>query len=270
MNFQSKHMKQRYIFFLLGLKILLTTSCSLDNTGDPIIIPEVEKEFQVSLREQLGPAPRRLEVLLQTVKLQPCLDAAITHELLPAPGLIRIDIDGIHLPDNCMTGTAPARDTITLDQLANNNYLFEINLKRTISNEGSLRISAETYTLNLGLEKGLILPYKQLRRIPDYTIWGYVAHGSPSAAGIAGQFVNELSARSAPANLQAGHYGHFSVASGSGSITVADSPADLTLRPFAFRYTGNVDDLRSLTEAYRNQYGNLLQIKLLAVTGEVF
>jgi len=263
-------MKHLYRFFIYSIVAIFVTGCSFDNTGDPIIVPEVEKEFQVELREQLGPAPRRLRVLLQTVKLQPCLNTSIEHELLPAPGLIRIDIAGIALPDNCLTGAAPARDTIQLSYLENRNLLFEVNLKNTISNEGSLSITDEAYTLNMGTEKGLVFPFKQLRRIPDYTIWGYAGHSSPSAAGIAGQFVNEIFARSTSANLQAGNYGYFSVAPGSGNITVADSPADLTLRPFAFRFTGNVDDLRNITEAYRNQYGALLQIKLLAVTGEVF
>lgn len=263
-------MKHCYNFFLYGLMAVLVTACSFDNTGDPIIVPEVEKEFQIELREKLGPAPRSLQVLIQTVKLQPCLNAMISHAILPAPGLIRIDIAGIELPDNCIPGAAPARDTILLDGLSGTHFLFEVNLQNTISNEGTLRITNEAYTLDLGNEKGLVLPFKQLRRIPDYTIWGYAGHSSPSAAGIAGQFVNELFARSTAANLQAGNYGYFSVAPGSGSITVANSPADLTLRPFAFRYMGNLDDLRSLTESYRNQYGALLQIKLVAVTGEVF
>jgi hypothetical protein len=263
-------MKHWYSFFLYSMMAAFVTGCNFDKTSDPIIVPEVEKEFRVELREQLGPTPRRLQVLLQTVQLQPCLNASIAHELLPAPGLIRIDIAGIELPDNCPPGVAPARDTIQLSLLSNNNYLFEVNLKNTISNEGTLRITDEAYTMNLGAEKGLVLPYKQLRRIPDYTIWGYAGHSSPSAASIAGQFVNELFVRSTAANLQAGNYGYFSVAPGSGSITIADSPADLTLRPFAFRFNGNVDDLRNITESYRNQYGSLLQIKLLAVTGEVF
>lgn len=263
-------MKHCYNFFLYGLLAVLTASCSFDDTGDPIIIPEVEKEFKLELREQLGPAPRNLEVLLQTVQLQPCLNAAISHELVPAPGFIRIDIAGIELPDNCITGAAAARDTIPLNLPTNGNFLFEVNLKNTISNKGTLRITNEVYTISLGTEKGLVVPNKQLRRIPDYTIWGYAGHSSPSVASIAGQFVNELFNRSSSANLQAGHYGYFSIAPGSGNITIADSPADITLRPFAFRYTGNVDDLRSLVESYRNQYGSLLQIRLVAVTGEVF
>lgn len=263
-------MKHCYSLILYGLLAVFTTACSFDPTGDPIIIPEVEKEFQLELREQLGPAPRSIQILLQTVQLQPCLNATISHELLSAPGSIRIDIAGIELPDNCMAGAAPARDTLPLNLPAGNNFLFEVNLKNTISNEGTLRITDNAYTINLGPEKGLVIPNKQLRRIPDYTIWGYVGHSSPSAASIAGQFLNELFIRSASANLQAGHYGYFSVAPGSGNMTITDSPADLTLRPFAFRYTGNVDDLRSLVESYRNQYGSLLQIRLVAVTGEVF
>lgn len=263
-------MEHSYSFFFLGLMAVFISACSFDNTGDPIIVPEVEKEFQIELREQLGPSPRGLQVLLQTVQWQPCLNATIAQELLPAPGLIRIDIAGIELPDNCIPGSAPARDTILVGALANNNLPFEVNLKNTISNEGTLRITDEIYALNLGAEKGLVVPFKQLRRIPDYTIWGYVGYGSPSAASIAGQFVNEIFVRSVSANLQAGNYGYFSVAPGSGNITIADSPSDLTLRPFAFRYTGNVDDLRSLAEVYRNQYGTLLQIRLVAVTGEVF
>lgn len=267
---QSQRMKHWYNFIIYSIMAAFITGCSFDNTGDPIIVPEVEKEFRVELREQLGPSPRRLQVLLQTVQLQPCINATIAHQLLPAPGLIRIDIAGIELPDNCPPGSAPALDTVQLSELTGNNLFFEVNLKNTISNEGTLRITDEAYTLNLATEKGLVVPHKQLRRIPDYIIWGYVGHSVPSAAGIAGQFVNEIFARSASANLQAGNYGHFSVAPGTGYITVADSPTDLTLRPFAFRFNGNVDDLRNITEAYRNQYGALLQIKLLAVTGEVF
>lgn len=244
------------------------TGCNLTDIEDPIIVPAVEKEFFVEMREQLGTPPRNLSVWLRTIKVQNCLNSSIRYEIAETPSRIRIDIEGINTPTDCMPGAAQARETIEVSPLVPGLISFDINLKNTVNNQGTLHITPEVYTLNLATEEGLVITNNQLRRIPDHTIWGYVTYSLPPGQIVAGNFINELAALSSAGSFTPGNYGYFSVPSTGSSFGISESPADPNIRTFVHRFTGNMDDLRSLVQSYRNDHGSLIQIKLTTSTGE--
>ncbi len=254
-----------YFCAMLGL-----VACSADEPDDPIIVPEVEKEFVVEMRERPGPTPRNLQLHLRTVKNQDCEDLGIQYEWSVALASLRLDILGIRRPANCTPGQAPAQETVTAGALPEGLYDINIKLRNAIANTGTLQLTEEVYYLNMRAEEGLIIPIKQLRRIPEHIIWGYVGFSAPSMATTATGFINELAAISTAHGLNAGHYGHFQISSGSGSPVITGAPIDLNLRTFVYRFTGNTDDLRNLVQAYRNTYGNLLPIRLQSINGQVF
>ncbi len=250
--------------------ILGLAACRTDTPDDPIIVPEVEKEFIVEMRERPGLAPRSLQLHLRTVKNQDCTDLGIQYEWTTAPASLRLDILGIRRPANCTPGQAPAQEVVHAGALPDGLYDINIKLRNAVANTGTLLLTEEACYLNMRAEEGLIIPIKQLRRVPEHIIWGYVGFSAPSMASAANNFVNELTAMSTTHGLGPGHYGHFQIPSSSGSPVITGAPIDLNLRSFVYRFTGNTDDLRNLVQAYRNTHGNLMQIRLQSIQGLVF
>lgn len=252
---------------VLGLLLAaIGVGCKLSDIEDPIVVSKVEKEFFVEMREQLGPSPRNLSILLRTIKVQDCLNSGIRYDLAEMPSRIRIDIDGIRTPTDCMPGAAPARETIDLDPIAPTLINFDINLKNTVNNQGLLGITQDAYTLDLETEEGLVLVNKQLRRIPDLTIWGYVTYTTVQGQVHAANFVNELAGISDITSFLTGSYGHFTVL--PSSIQISGSPSTPNIRTFVHRYSGNMDDLRNLVQSHRNQPDVNIEIKLTTASGE--
>lgn len=262
-------MKKIYGYFFLFL-LSAAMGCMKSDIAEPIIIPEVEKEFFVEMQERLGPSPRSLQLNLRTIKAQDCLDAGIQYDLSITPALIELDLADILLPPNCNPGAAPARQTVLIGLMSIGNQNFDINLRNTVNNKGTLTVTADAYTLNMATEEGLVISNKQLRRIPDFSIWGYITYNSATGAAIAQNFYQELALLAAPSTFATGHYGHFAVPGGAAQPIIADSPPAAALRSFVFRFIRNPDDLRNLVQRYRNDYDQLIQIKLLNDTGESF
>ncbi|MBX2928455.1 MAG: hypothetical protein KF852_11510 [Saprospiraceae bacterium] len=262
-------MKKIYgCFFLLLLSAAV--GCKKNDIAEPIIISEVEKEFFVEMQERLGPSPRSLQMNLRTIKVQDCLDAGIQYDLSITPALIQLDLADIVLPPNCDPGAAPARETALIGFVPIGNQNFDINLRNTVNNKGTLTVTADAYTLRMATEEGLVIPTKQLRRIPDFTIWGYITYNSATGVEIAQNFYQELALLSAPSTFAIGHYGYFAVPGGAAQPIIADSPPAAALRSFVFRFIRNPDDLRNLVQRYRTDYSQHIQIKLLNDTGESF
>ncbi len=254
---------------LISVALLWCASgCKTSEIDDPIIVPQVEKEFFLEMREQPGASPRPLRIDLRTVKVQDCVNTSIRYDLLELPSRYRLDIHGIQSPADCIPGAAQARESAVMPSAPNGLYGFDVNLRSIISNQGILKVFDDFYILEMNTEEGLVIANKQLRRIPDFTIWGYVAYSAPSMGAVATNFVNDVSAISNVASFPPGYYGHFTIPSGGGQISINGSPADLTTRSFVHRYSGNIDDLRSLVNAYRSAHGALIQIKLQTITGE--
>jgi hypothetical protein len=262
-------MKKIYgcIFLLL---LAAATGCKKNSIEEPIIIPEVEKEFFVEMQEKLGPSPRSLQMNLRTIKAQECLDAGIQYDVSVTPALIQLDLADILLPPGCIPGAAPARETAVIGVVPIGNYNMEINLRNTVNNKGMLSVTADAYTLSMVTEEGLVISNKRLNRISDFTIWGYVSYNSAAGADIAQNFYQELALLSAPSTFAAGHYGHFAIPGGAAQPIIADSPPAAALRSFVFRFIRNPDDLRNLVHRYRQDHGQHIHIKLLNDIGESF
>ncbi len=261
-------MKKIYIWIACACLCWAAPGCKTNDIEDPIIVPEVKKEFIVEIMEQPGPAPRNLQINLRTVKAQDCLNTDIRYDLLELPARYRLDIHEIEVPADCMPGAVQARDSALMAPPANGLYGFDINLRNTVSNQGTLTAMDDRYILDMHTVEGLVIPNTHLRRIPNFTIWGYIASFSLATGNAVNSFVNEVAALSDVASFPPGYYGHFTIPSGSGPIAVNDTPQSLAQRTFVYRFSGNLDDLRSLVQNYRNTHGGLIQIRLQTISGE--
>jgi hypothetical protein len=255
---------------LLYLAFPFLWACTPNEINKPIIIPQVEKEFFIAMMEEPGPAPRQLQFTLRSIALQECLNVSIRNQLIWTPSRYRLDILGLGQPSVCIPGSAFAKSEGKIEMPQVGLHNFDILLGNTISNEGLLRVGTQQIALELTSDGGIILSNPVLQRIPEFTIWGYAGFSTPSMVSVAHNFVNEVSARSGIANFVPGNYGHFTIPTGSGVIKIRDSPENISLKPFVFRFTGNLDDIGNLVQQYRQQYGGNLELRVQAITGETF
>jgi len=258
-----------YRMMMMLMVAALLQGCSLDELEAPLIVSEIPQEFSVTLRELPGPEPRNLQLWLQTIDLQDCEEVGIRYDFWPTPGRFRLDISGLAKPAQCLPANKPALEKIDMGVLANGDYQIGINLRNTITNQGRLTRSNASYTLLMETEQGISVPYRQLLRIPSQTIWGYVAYTSPMMVSVASAFISELSGLAPNAALSPGNYGYFWIPSGNGQADIRESPDDMAQRTFVQRFAGNMDDLQALVQAYRTAHGNMLEIKVFAISGEV-
>lgn len=255
-------------WLMLGMAGIIS-GCSLNELDTPVIVSEVRQEFSVEMRELPGPEPRKLQFWVQTIEPPDCAEADIRYDFWPTPGRFRLDIAGVSKPANCQPATEPVLEMVDLGVLSNGDYQVGINLRNTITNQGLLSRSNASYTLQMNSEQGIKIKYRQLLRIPPQTIWGYVAYGTPAMGSVASAFINELNQLAPNVALSPGNYGHFWVPSGNSQVVIQESPEALTQRTFVGRYSGNMDDLQALVQAYRLAHGSMLEIRLMAITGEV-
>lgn len=262
--------KSNWIVLPIFIIALFAGACTPNEIDKPIIVPQVEKEFLISMMEAPGPAPRQLLFKMQTIALQECLDVSIRHQLLWTPSRYRLDILGLIQPAVCIPDSAYGVGEGIIEMPPTGLHNFDILLGNTISNEGVLILEDRKISLEMTSNEGIILSNPVLQRIPEFTIWGYAGFSNPSLVSTAQNFVNEVASRSGVGNFIPGNYGHFSIQAGSGGIEILESPENIQLKPFVFRYTGNLEELRTLVNQYRQQFGASIELRIQAITGETF
>lgn len=241
--------------------------CQLGAPEDPIIIPDVEKEFTLDLWENLGVDKRELVFLIQTVKNQNCQNYQIECYLEQKNKDWALSISKIVPPEVCQPGSSPAKNTVNAGQVYPSTIKFAVDLRETIVNQGMLNVTEESYKLSLFSQNGLQVSKTELLRIPSSAIWGYVAYQSNAKAN-ADKFIQEINAISTPVSYKKGYYGHFSIT--DKGTTINGQPNDLPITTFVRQYVLDRSKLSELVERHRSANGENLKITLLTGFGDVF
>jgi hypothetical protein len=252
---------------------LLITSCDFSSLDDPIVIPEVEDEFTVDLWENLGATSeeRNLIVKIESVKKEKCLNYRIDHQFIRNDNRLKIALNSLIQPSDCVAGEATVKADVNAGYLKNGIYLFNIDLKNTVFNDGQLTVLGDSYTLKMQSENGFSLRHKELLRVPDGAVWGYVQYRQAADEAAANKFLEELkSIGQNPTWYRVGYYGHFSLNHSDRKVTVFEQPSTSPLKTFLYQYTDEPGKLNNLLNTYRQTYGNRLTIKLYNAKGEVF
>jgi len=251
----------------LSLCLLLIAGCRTDDVDKGKII-QVSPEFYIDLFENLG-NPRTLDLKISSLELQPCDNATIALDFQAFPSLFQVTLEAIQSPEDCNPGNAPAQTTLPLGALEDErDYRIQINLKNTIVNEGLLRVRPKTLQLDMESSHGLVLARSVWQRIPEGTIWGFVAYDDPTAEPQAQQFLTDLQNLTEHRVYPQGYYSHFSVESPN-KLLLPETPPYAVVETFLRHFPGQKNQLVQLLENYRNgPGGNLLHIELFTANGE--
>ena len=249
--------------------VLITglVSCKLGSLDDPIIIANIEEEFEIELWEILQKEERKLVFIIHSIEEENCQNSTITAHSLISPRSIKLSIDEIITPSDCIEGNAPATAIVDAPGVVTGIYNLIIDLKKTIINEGQLIANEESYSLSTFTTKGIHLPNKSLLRVPNQTLWGFVHYPSVHEQAIAEEFVNELLVDNTINEPREGYYGYYTYR--NSQLSIDEQPGENVI-PFILHQNISSEAVQSLVDQYRSDSTGQLEIKVLNSEGEIF
>lgn len=264
----SQTSMKKYLPFLI-LPLFLG-ACDLDSLKEPIIISNIEKEFNLDLWEHLNQGNRSAQLLIETISLEDCENYSIDYHFIRSSSKLEVSLNEIVPPQDCTTGEAPAQSIIDLGNLQAGLYDLNIDLKNTVFNEGTLAVTDESFTVNMTTDEGIIFVRRELLRVPNEAIWGYIGVTDIGQISIVEDFITDLEQLSTLKDYKSGYYGYFSVNTEK-KVNMADLPfAAENMNTFVYQYAGEETALQELVDSYRTNYGALIEIKLTNTQGKTF
>lgn len=258
--------------FLWSLLVLLLASCSKDDTSGENVVFDIEDEFHLNLKEELGLAENRnLLFEISSIREFDCenylLNAAVNRV---TEGRISIAVTELIEPMDCIVGQAPATAEVSVSELNQKEYLLNVALVNQIENEGILRVFPDYYELTIQQENGIQLPYPRLQRIPNQSIWGYVAY-EDAHLDMANALVEDLRELIEFPYFTPGNYGHFLLKdSGELELKESDFDANKQQQTFLFQVKGSMEEFRQKVEdTYCPLYQDQIDLKIYTAEGDV-
>jgi len=250
--------------------LLLMQACNIDKTEAPVLDTEVEKEYELDLWENLINNNRTLELRVNTIKSLECSNYFIENTSSRKGNSIEINLGKPQIPGPCAPGTGVAKSNLNLGSISNGTYTFTIKLGKIVPSTGRLIVSNGSYFLSMPTPIGFRILHNNLLRVPDNTIWGYIAY-DPSISTTAAQFLRELVNVSQTPDLAKGYYGYFNLLeSGEMELGGGKVATDLPVQPILRRFQVDDKELEKLVQTYREKYGQALQIHLRNTGGKEY
>lgn len=262
--------KLKYYFPFIAFLVFCCGACDLESLNEPIIVPNIEKEFNIDLWEHLGANSRSAQLLIETIAQEDCTNYSIAHEFSRNNATLNVSLNEIVAPQDCNEGQGPALATVDLGELTNGFYTLNIDLKNTVFSKGQLVIREKEITVNMNSEEGIRFVRTSILRVPDNFIWGYVAFNNPSDASIATAFEQDLAEMSSEIRMENGYYGPFSINAQEKLIFSDLSFQDNQFQTFYFNSFSSNAVLQEQVDFYRSTYGDAVEIKLFNDKGKEF
>jgi hypothetical protein len=262
-------MKHKYTLYTLVVLLFCSgwSGCKFGNTGDPIVVADVEKEFNVSMIERFEPGKRDLQFLISTIKNQPCQNYTIDFNWYQNSNVLDLNLSKIVAPENCKPGTSPAMGLVFTNPLDPGSYTLNISLGQTVTSKGRFAVNNDAYTMKMDVQNGFKILQNELLRIPDGVIWGFVSFQQTSSS-VADKFIQDLFKLSSDKGLRKGYYGQF-IISDSGT-SLLDQPTDAPSVAFVRSFQDKTSKLESLIAQYRAQNNNGMTFKIYNTDGKEF
>lgn len=246
---QSYQLLPIFTFFLLTVVL---ASCDFRSLKDPIVLTDVEDEFLIDIWEEITPEGRTFQLLIQTIKDQPCSNSTIDFSVSRTSTVFDISLQDITAPDDCVPGEAPALARISLGDLSPGFYPLNIDLRDAIVNEGSVRVRSDAYQLSMDSEYGIRPLRSELRRVAPEHFWGYISY-PPQLKNAVDSLQNELGDFGSYELPQDGYYGYFTVA--NGNLAIKDQPQHQSLATWIMPIADtDKDELANLIHTFRDTY----------------
>ncbi|MEM9823120.1 MAG: hypothetical protein AAF985_18720 [Bacteroidota bacterium] len=252
------------------LLLLLTAAACNKDKEVPNEIININDDLQIIIWEDLTNEERHLTFTVETITNQNCENYQFDYSLNQFAQQINLSINQLSLQEECQPGSAPARQSIAIGELAPNNYNLELNLNNNeIVNPGRLLVSFSQYQIILDSDHGLIVPDKTLNRIPEQTIWGYIGFNDLNQeSDVRIDFENSMADLVRPHSLSSGYYGQFRL-SELNELTIRTEQEYREQHNFLYEFGGNEQDLIAPLENLRATYGEAIEIKLFTAKGTI-
>ncbi len=242
----------QYGFFIF--LILALGNCQKSELGPSVII-NIEDDFYIDMFEDISNGGNVFNITVKSIQNQDCLNAIIDYSIYSDENQITLSINDILEPASCIPGSAPAFVSIPLDNINEQNYYVQINLKDVVTNSGNLSVSSDDYYLKMNTENGFEVSHDKLYKIPQYTVWGYVGYEDENLKSESENFIKDLENISSNISFSegynAGYYGYFSI-SEDRSISLEEEVEDKLHNTFIFHYDADYQDINDLISSYCN------------------
>jgi hypothetical protein len=259
------YMKKIFTGMLLTLFMV---GCKKDMDSASGTEVKVKKEFNIQLWEKLTPAGGELQMIVNSIEPQPCPNTHLDYYVSIIDNKVTVTLKSFTVPTNCTGIAVYTTDTLSIGHLSNGAYKLAINLKDAVLNNGSLLVNSNLYVVDLQSENGIAVGSKQLFRIPENTLWGYVNYES-SGTNKAQYFVDSLRTICQPILLPNGQYGHFDVVNEALRMPAKIQYARPIATTFFFKYDATEDKLNKLIQYFKLN-SNILNIKIFSQTGKEY
>lgn len=217
----------------------------------------LKKEFYISLSETLSPDQRFTYFNIQTIEDGECLNGTIDVWFQQLGNGLKLSINDVVIPEDCIPGSAPSIANVGVGILEPGFYPVDLSLGNTIKNEGSLLVQDNRYELNLETEDGVILLHKELFRVPENTIWGYVSFDEETDADFAYDLLALLSDGRQVPEMEKGYYGYFTINNSPEFIEVTGAPDSGYLFPFILTKESDWNQVKSLAQNFVSEHPNI-------------
>lgn len=258
----------RKIVTILLTIILFSTHFACTKTGQDKLVVDVPVEFILQPWEKLSSSGSTIALLVRTVDVQKCSGTGINTTFSSRQSALNISILNTIPPQTCDNQPTPATDTIELGILKEGTYTFNINLKELISNTGELVIDSQKVTIisSSKREEGISFEKRELVRIPEKTVWGYIGYAVGQEAKV-NEFLEKMKKMSQNTPLSSGDYGHFQYFGDVLTIKNSFSTTKPLINRTLQRLNSSYYDCQKLIKDYRLQG---LDLKFFAADGSVF
>jgi hypothetical protein len=247
-------MKLRFtpiLIFAVGL--LFTTSCQ-KNLGDKETIIAVDKEFEIVPWEKLDDSGGKLQLRIATILNQECGGTRINYATNLLNNQLTVTLKSLSYPITCNGFAAPARDTIELSDIKKGDIPFRLSLKDVIINDGVLHVEDGRYWFEMKKENGISMPKKELLRVPQGAIWGFISNDNGQDERYT-QMIDSLKTITTPLSMPTGDYGYFNYTGTDIAIAAKFTTQRPNIHRFIFRQTGTKEQLNSMLKYFRTVAG---------------
>ncbi|MFK8105238.1 MAG: hypothetical protein AB8G15_22185 [Saprospiraceae bacterium] len=260
----------KVVTIFLVLVMFSTSACRLNDSSDEKTLVNVEDEFIIGMWENLNPSNRSFRFIIQTISQQECTNVTINFSKEKQGQSLSFSLNDVQYPENCNQGQAPAHANIPFANLEPGTYKVSVYLKETIVNHGTLSVSSVGYQLQMDSEIGLRVADKQLLRIFDQSVWGYISYTNPDHAIAAQSARTEIITGNEAQTYQVGNYGYFSLVSNNGNTNtlIPTEPINDLYESFLIQYDGDLNALKDKLAELRVTYAGQLEFTVTNYTGE--
>lgn len=252
---------------LVGFVLMGFAGCKLSKDDKDIVV-KVDPEFSIGMFEELNQT-RDFQLTFETVENQSCSSNIINFFSDKKDRSLTLNLNEIVEVENCQTGSGVAGGHASFDYLPTGIYNLELNLKNALTSTGKLTVSNEMYSLDLEQGNGFVAKIAELMRIPQSTIWGYVAYKQSQQSTDAQAFLTDLNAKTNALSLSKGNFGYFSVDQ-NGKLSLNNTPDYNNIKTFYRTQTGVKSDIETLLSDYRAQFQDgSMEFKVFTWEGEM-